>query len=181
MADWFDQNMLPASVRNGYGHAAGRAAGDAAKAAEANAWTKMAERRQGFVNAGIPGRKAVPAPGMRRGTVPARYPEDAAPGPHGVVSLVAPALRLASNLSRPLDAFYDYNAKRDKFPRIVPGNPRRRNVLTEWADLMDPPYQPKSIPGIENIKRPDIRYRGPEQISGLLPGHVGQMLAKNKK
>lgn len=178
MADWFDPNMLPASMR-GPGYA--RAAGAAARSAEASAWTKMAENRQALVNAGMPRRKAPPAPDMRHGAVPVRYPEDRGPGSTGVFGLAAPAFRLAANVTKPLDALYDYNAKRDGWPRVVPGNPRTRNMLNEWADFLDRPYQPKPIPGIDNIKGPDIRYRGPEQISGLLPGHVGQMLAKNKK
>ena len=158
-----------------------RAAGAAARSAEANAWTKMAENRQALVNAGMPRRKAPPAPDMRHGAVPVRYPEDREPVSTGVIGLAAPALRLAGNVTKPLDALYDYNAKRDGWPRVVPGNPRKRNMLVEIADFLDQPYPPKSIPGIENIKGPDIRYRGPEQISGLLPGHVGQLLAKNKK
>ena len=178
MADWFDPNMLPASMR-GPGYA--RATGDAVRSAEANAWTKMAERRQALVNAGMPRRKAPPAPDMRHGVVPVRYPEDREPDSTGVLGLAAPAFRLAGNVTKPMDALYDYNAKRDGWSRVVPGNPRKRNMFNEWADLLDPPYRPKSIPGIENIKSPDIRYRGPEQIAGLLPGHVGRMLAKNKK
>ena len=181
MADWFNPNMLPASMR---GPGAARAAGAAARSAEANAWTKMAERRQGLVNAGIPGRKTPPAPDMRHGAAPIRYPEDRESrqyGQYGVAGLAAPVFRLAANVTKPNDWIYDYNVKRNGWVRVVPGNPRKRNMLNEWADLLDQPYEPKSIPGIENIKSPDIRYRGPEQIAGLLPGHVGQMLARNKK
>lgn len=148
------------------------------------AWTKMAEGRQGFVNAGIPVRKTPPAPGMRHGAVPIRYPEDSESGQYGqygVAGLAAPVFRLAANVTKPNDLLYDYNVKHNGWVRVVPGNPRKRNMLNEWADLLDPPYEPKSIPGIENIKSPDIRYRGPEQIASLLPGHVGQLLAKNKK
>ena len=141
----------------------------------------MAERRQGFVNAGLPGRKTSPVPDMRRGTAPVRYPEDRQSGRSVGRDVVAPAFRIAANVTKPHDWMYDYNAKRDGWPRVVPGNPRKRNMFNDWADLLDPPYPTKSIPGIENIKGPDIRYRGPEQITGLLPGHVGQMLAKNKK
>lgn len=187
MADWFDQNMLPASVRNGYEHAARRAAGDAAKAAEASAWTKMAERRQAFVNAGMPNSKPRPTPDMRHGVIPIWHPAydgprlDEIPNSYGMFSLAAPVFRLASNITKPMDYWCDYNAKREQRPRLVPGNPRKRSIFNEWADVLDPPYRPRTIPGIENIKRPDFRYSGPEQIASLLPGHVGQMLAKNKK
>lgn len=149
------------------------------------AWTKMVEGRQGFVNAGIPVRKTPPAPGMRHGAVPIRYPEDGESrqyGQYGVAGLAAPVFRLAANVTKPNDWIYDHNVKRNGWVRVVPGNPRKRNMLNEWADLLDRPYEPKSIPGIENIKNtPNIQYRGQEQFAGLFPGHVGQMLAKNKK
>lgn len=158
-----------------------RAAGDAARSAEANAWTKMAENRQALVNAGMPGRKAPPAPDMRHGAVPIRYPEDRESGSTGVRDLVAPAFRVAANVTKPHDWIYDYNAKRDGWPRIVPGNPRKRNMLNEWADLLSHPRNPRTIQNIENIGRPTIQNMTPENIATMLPGHVGQMLAKNKK
>lgn len=181
MADWFDSSNLPASIR---GRTNATVAGRSSDDAAIRAWTKMAEKRQAFVNAGLPTRKAPPITGGDVTHKPTSIYNQAYDGPgyasapnsYGVFSLAAPLLRGVDTVMKPI--YYLQNKK----PVPKPGNPKKQNMFTEWADTLNPPYVPKTIPGIENIKNssniPNIQYHGPEQLAGLLPGLISRNLAK---
>lgn len=148
------------------------------------AWTKMAEKRQAFVNAGLPTRKAPPVDAGSVTHKPTSIYNPAYDGPgyanapnsYGVLALASPLLKGVDTALSPV--YYLQNKK----STLRPGNPKKPNMFTEWANVLNPPYVPKTISGIENIKNssniPNIQYQGPEQLAGLLPGLISKNLAK---